>query len=83
MSKLIVELPDELHGALKKKAVTNNKTIKEVITELVNAYISSSGKNQNKMNKTGICGTWNDERTADEIIKDIKEHRSWFRQRKG
>jgi hypothetical protein len=29
--------------------------------------------------KTGLCGSWADERTAEEIIRDIKTNRRWFR----
>ena len=28
--------------------------------------------------KTGFCGVWQDERTADEIVTDIATHRSGF-----
>jgi hypothetical protein len=28
--------------------------------------------------KTGFCGVWQDDRTADEIISDIATHRSGF-----
>jgi hypothetical protein len=28
--------------------------------------------------KTGFCGLWQDERTADEIVTDITSHRSGF-----
>jgi hypothetical protein len=78
MSKLIVELPDELHGELKKKAINDQKTIKEVITELIYEYISSPKNQTSAKRNTGLCGSWEDERTADEIIKDIKTHRRWF-----
>ena len=78
MSKLIVELPDKIHRELKKKAVTNHKTIKEIITELVCDYISSTKNQAPAKRKTGLCGSWDDKRTADEIIDDIKTHRRWF-----
>ena len=31
---------------------------------------------------TGLCGAWQDDRTADEIIADISVHRSGFVRRK-
>lgn len=34
------------------------------------------------MSKTGFCGLWQDERSAEEIIVDIKAHRSGFGSRK-
>jgi hypothetical protein len=32
--------------------------------------------------KTGFCGVWQDDRTADEIVTDIATHRSGFGGRK-
>jgi len=28
--------------------------------------------------KTGFCGSWEDDRSAEEIIRDIKAYRKWF-----
>jgi hypothetical protein len=33
--------------------------------------------------KTGFCGVWQDERSADEIVADIAVHRSGFGGRRG
>jgi hypothetical protein len=40
VAKLIVELPDHLHGELKKKATIQQRTLKSVITEFVMKYLS-------------------------------------------
>lgn len=77
MGKLIVELSDEVHRELKKKAADNHKTIKDIITGLVDKYLHIAEK-QMPVKETRLCGAWNDERTADEIIKDIKSHRKWL-----
>lgn len=79
MRKLIVELPDEIHRELKKNAAINNKTLKEIITELIQEYIHSREKAVLAEKETGICGSWDDERTPDEIIRDIKTHRKWLK----
>jgi len=81
MGKLIVELPDEIHEAIKRKAALSNKTIREIVTSLLNDYLSREGKTE-KLQETGFCGKWEDERTAEEIISDIKSHRKWFQQRR-
>ena len=78
MGKLIVELPETLHGELKKKATAEQRTIKSVITELVMKYLSED-ETSVKADETGLCGAWQDSRTAEEIIKDIKSHRRWTR----
>ncbi len=78
MGKLIVELPDEVHRELKKKATNNHKTIKDIITVLVDDYLHTTKQRKGTLIKTSLCGSWDDERSAEEIIKDIKAHRHWF-----
>jgi len=83
MGKLIVELPDEIHGELKRKATTDNKTLKEVVTNLIKKYLSGVQEQSKKKEKTGLCGSWEDERSAEKIIRDIKTHRKWFDRHAG
>lgn len=78
MGKLIVELSEELHKELKKTAAINHRTIKDVVTDLVEDYLSRSEENQD-LEETGLCGKWEDTRTAEEIIADVKAHRDWLR----
>jgi hypothetical protein len=83
MGKLIVELPDQLHGDLKKKAAESHKTLKDIITGLINEFLyTAKNKGPSKVS-TGLCGSWDDDRTADEIIEDVKVHRQWFRQKRN
>lgn len=46
--------------------------------------VQSVARNQPSGNtgKTGLCGLWQDERSAEEIIADIKAHRSGYGRRK-
>ncbi|MBI5025294.1 MAG: hypothetical protein HZC12_00915 [Nitrospirae bacterium] len=83
MGKLIVELPDEIHGELKKKAATNHKTLKDIVTRLIDEYLHVPEKQVSTKKKTGLCGSWDDARTADEIIKDIKSRRRWFAKKRN
>ena len=78
MGKLIVELSDEMHTELKKKAAVDHKTQKEIVTDLLKVYLSSEQERTITKKKTGLCGSWEDDRSAEEIIKDIKAHRKWF-----
>jgi len=41
-------------------------------------YLSEKEKKQH-LKETGLCGKWEDERTSEEIIKDIKAYRRWKR----
>ncbi len=79
MGKLIVELLDEIHRKLKKRAAMKHKTMKDIITELIHEYLYTQEKQVPTKKKTDLCGSWDDERTAEEIIRDIKTHRKGFR----
>ena len=59
------------------------RTIKDVVTDLVEDYLSPRGEDTGKARETGLCGRWEDTRTAVEIITDIKSHRKWFGRRKA
>ena len=78
MAKLIVELPEELHKGLKKSATLSHRTIKNVVTDLVEEYLSRGG-NKEDLNESGLCGKWEDTRSANAILADIKAHRNWLR----
>ena len=77
MAKLIVELPEEIHKELKRKALLHHRTIKEVVTDLLEEFLSR-GRKEGNMTETGFCGRWEDKRSAAAIIADIKSHRAWF-----
>lgn len=84
MGKLIVELPDEIHNEIKKKATLYHQTIKDIVTELLEDYLFKS-EEKKEIKETGLCGKWEDIRKAEAIIQDIKGHRKWFERagRKG
>lgn len=54
------------------QAVKILKTLKEGVESV------SMRKQASDSAQTGFCGAWEDDRSADEIITDIVEHRSGF-----
>lgn len=78
MSKLIVELPEEMHLRLKTLAAMSHRTIKEVVIDLVNEYITRLTAPSPTLKDSGFCGVWKDTRSPESIIADIKSHRNWF-----
>ncbi len=52
----------------------DHKTLKNIITELIHECLFTPKKHV-PTKKTGLCGSWDDERTTEEIINDIKTHR--------
>lgn len=83
MRKLIIEIPDDLHSELRKRAATEQKTLKSIITKLVHSYLLEPGEQVQTKKGTGLCGIWEDGRSAEEIIKDIKSHREWFSRKRA
>ena len=43
--------------------------------------ILAAQKQQKNAENSGLCGAWHDDRSADEIIDDIRLHRSGFGRR--
>lgn len=82
MGKLIVELSDELHEELRKIAVANRRSLKDIVTALIASYLSHTKHdgNRREVEETGFCGSWEDERTAEKIIADIRAKRRYFRE---
>ncbi len=78
MSKLIVELPEEVHAQLKQKATLNRRTLKDIVTSLVEDFLGNKEIKPGAA-ETGFCGAWEDKRSADEIIKDLKKSRKWLK----
>ena len=76
MSKLIVELPDELHARLKAKALTDHKTLKIIVTTLLQHHLSNPRMVSPKK-ATGLCGAWKDPHSATELIAALRASRRW------
>lgn len=77
MGKLTVELPEEIHAELKRRATLHRGTIKEIVTGLLEEYLSE-GEETKVLKETGLCGSWVDARSENAIIADIKRRRNYF-----
>jgi len=76
MGKLIVELPDMLHLQLKKQAIADHKTVKVVVTTLLQQYLKNPLRIAPK-SSTGLCGAWKDRRPPEELLSEIRSARRW------
>jgi len=76
MGKLIVELPDELHARLKGQAMSNHQTLKVIVTSLLQHYLSHPRAASPKK-ATGLCGSWKDRRSAQELLAALRASRRW------
>lgn len=82
MSKLIVELPDELHAQLKKHAAADRKTLKTIVMTLLDSYLHHPVPRSPKR-ATGLCGAWKDDRSAETIIAQLRSARRWWTRQRG
>lgn len=76
MGKLIVELPDELHARLKAQAVADHKTLKVIVTTLLQHHLRNPRLASPKK-ATGLCGAWKDPHSAEELITALRASRRW------
>jgi len=52
----------------------------KIIKSLKQTVIAAQRQQKNAA-RSGLCGAWRDDRSADEIINDIRSHRSGFGRR--
>lgn len=69
-------IEDQLYEALGKKAAQDNRSISQEVIAILKEYLSQPLKDKNATEKfLELCGTWQDERTAKEITKEIRAGR--------
>ncbi len=76
MPKLIVEIPESTHRALKQRALEEQRTLRAIVNDLVDRYLGQP-KAERHDQPTGLCGSWQDDRETEEIIADIRASRQW------
>ena len=76
MPKLIVEIPEGTHRALKQRALEEQRTLRSIVKELVDRYLIQP-RTEHRDQPTGLCGSWQDDREADAIIADVRDSRQW------
>lgn len=71
-------IDDQLYKALGHRANMDNRSISQEVVTILKAYLSAPAfKNRNSTNEfLDMCGSWQDERSANEIIKEIREDRT-------
>jgi hypothetical protein len=70
-------IDDQLYKALGRRAAMDNRSISQEVVAIIKAYLSSpKARHENSTHDfLEICGSWADERDADEIIRDIMDDR--------
>ena len=71
-------MDDGLYEALGRRAAMENRSISQQVVEIIQCYLSTP-HNQTKSADEAVlelAGSWEDDRTADEIIADIYKSRT-------
>ena len=73
--RIIKEIPDEAIPSFSNFIISIKSLFKK------NLNIDFNKQELQKLSETGFCGCWEDERTAEEIIKDMESGRNYFSNR--
>lgn len=69
-------IDDKLYEALGRKAALENRSISKEVISIIKAYLAApTSAHQHTEDFLTLCGTWEDDRSPDEIIREIKKDR--------
>jgi len=68
-------IDDQLYETLGRRAAIGNRSISQEVVAILKVYLTApaSQNNSHTENFLELCGTWQDERSAEQIIKEIKQ----------
>lgn len=71
------DIDDRLYSSLKEVAKSENRSLSQEVISILEKYLSNPVvfKNNPTRDFLSLSGAWDDKRTADEIIVDIKRNR--------
>lgn len=72
-------MDDELYAQIKAIAAAQNRSVSGQVVNLIKEYLAKEKTLRSTKTPAQVLielsGSWNDDRTADEIVADIKAHR--------
>ena len=71
------DIDDTLYNSLKISAKMQNRSVSQEVITIIETYLNSSQKNNKNatLEFLSLEGSWEDRRSADDIIKDIRKNR--------
>lgn len=71
------DIDDRLYSSLKSLAKSENRSLSQEVISILEKYLSNPVvfKNNPTREFLSLSGSWADDRTVDEIVKDIKKKR--------
>jgi len=71
------DIDDRLYNLLKSSAKRQNRSISQEVLTIIETYLNSSVTPKNStLEFLTLTGAWKDEKSAEDIIKDIRESRN-------
>jgi|GEM_PF-1287401 len=70
---LQIRLPAPLKHRLSQYAALHRQSMTEIVQEALEVLLRQSSRS---LKESGFCGQWQDDRSAEEIIHDIRSHRT-------
>ena len=72
-------MDDELYGALGRRAAMENRSISQEVISIIKAYLASPRTPVPEDEVLTLAGSWDDTRSAAEIVEEIRAERSTTR----
>jgi plasmid stability protein len=71
------DIDNNLYNSLKISAKMQNRSVSQEVITIIETYLNSSQKNNKNatLEFLSLEGVWEDRRSADDIIKDIRKNR--------
>lgn len=71
-------MDDALYEILGRRAAMENRSISQEVVAIIQRYLSSPSSSESCPDDAvlALAGTWKDDRSADEIIADIRKSRT-------
>jgi plasmid stability protein len=77
-------MDDRLYEALGARAASENRSISQEVVAIIRQYLATPGKDCRSTGEAilELAGSWQDERSADEIVREIRQSRRFGRRGK-
>ena len=73
----VKSIDDQLYESLGRRAAMENRSISQEVIFILKDYLSVPANQHNKTNNQllELCGTWQDEKSAEEIVAQVRKAR--------
>lgn len=73
----VKSIDNHLYESFARRAVMENRSISQEVISILKAYLSSPSRNNNTNEQfLELCGTWQDNKSAEPVVEDIASSRN-------